>query len=291
MGRPPRCLRVSTWAYRSLLAVYPESFRRRFGDEMAWVFDELAMDAWRRRGVVGLMITWCRTLGDLLRTAPREHWSLFRGESAMKTAIAAIFSVLLAVVIQYFVFIIVMMVGMPLLLALQQSDSGIWQSSPAVRTAVMAIEMLLFCLAPFLTGLILARVKPFFMPRVTAPLAAMIMVTQFTIGNGGPWWLCLGAAAVVGLLTFLGCIAATKVSHRLDRIPIPVSYWVGTLAVLVCTFVVGIIVWLVRMTPQLDSNVRPMLTVCLVVLCLIAAATIGNLVVFAVRAYRRVEAH
>jgi hypothetical protein len=291
MARPPRCLRVSAWVYRLLLAAYPDSFRRKFGDEMAWVFDELAIEAWRRRGVVGLTTTWCRVLGDLARTAPREHGNLWRGGREMKTAVAAVLSVLLAIVIQYFIFIMVMMVGVPLMLVLQPSDSGISRSSAAVRSAVMAVETLLFCLAPFLTGLILTRVKPFFMPKVTAPLAAMIIVTVLTIANGAAWWLCLGAAAVVGLLTFLGCFVATKTSGRLDRIPIPASYWVGTLATLVCTFVVGIIVWLVRMTPQLDPNVRPLLTVCLAVLGLVAVATIANMVVFVARTRKRVEAN
>lgn len=276
MAKPPRCLRFSARAYRSLLAAYPDSFRQRFGEEMVWVFDELANEAWRRRGVAGLATTWCRVLADMARTVPREHWNLWKGGSEMKTAAAAVLSVLLAVVIQYFVFVMVLMtIGAPLIV-------GIGQRSVAA--------MVPFCLSPFLTGMILTRVKPFVMPKITATLGAMLFVSPVVFSEGGtPWWIGVGAVAAVGLLTFLGCFVATKASGRLDRISVPATYWVGTLAVFVCTFSVGCILWLVRSATQLDPVMDNGLIVCMFLLYLVAAATVANLIVFVVRTRKRTE--
>jgi putative ABC transport system permease protein len=55
--------------YRRLLSLYPREFREEYGDEMAGVYRDRAAD----EGPVRL---WPALLGDLLRTAPREHVSV-----------------------------------------------------------------------------------------------------------------------------------------------------------------------------------------------------------------------
>jgi putative ABC transport system permease protein len=55
--------------YRLLLSLYPREFREEYGEEMSYVYGSRAAD----EGVVRL---WLALLGDLVRTAPREHLSL-----------------------------------------------------------------------------------------------------------------------------------------------------------------------------------------------------------------------
>lgn len=62
-------------AYRALLRLYPETFQRDYGDEMARLFDEQLRDARAasdRREVAGL---WVRVIADVLATVPRQHLS------------------------------------------------------------------------------------------------------------------------------------------------------------------------------------------------------------------------
>ena len=61
----PRFVEVSVRVYEWLIRAYPPSFRSEYGDEMPQVFRELATDALRQRGAIGLTTTWFRVLGDL----------------------------------------------------------------------------------------------------------------------------------------------------------------------------------------------------------------------------------
>ena len=63
----------STWLYRALLLVYPASFRRAYGDEMACAFRDLCRDAWRTGGARGVLALWPGALRDLLLAASAEH--------------------------------------------------------------------------------------------------------------------------------------------------------------------------------------------------------------------------
>jgi hypothetical protein len=63
----------STQLYRALLLVYPASFRRTYGDEMARAFRDLCRDAWRTGGAGGVFALWPRALRDLLLAASAEH--------------------------------------------------------------------------------------------------------------------------------------------------------------------------------------------------------------------------
>jgi len=63
----------STQLYRALLLVYPASFRRAYGDEMAHAFRDLCRDAQRTSGAGGVLALWPRALRDLLLAASAEH--------------------------------------------------------------------------------------------------------------------------------------------------------------------------------------------------------------------------
>lgn len=62
-------------AYRVLLRLYPDVFRRDYGDEMARLFDEQLRDARAMHGRKAIADLWARVLVDVLATAPRQHLS------------------------------------------------------------------------------------------------------------------------------------------------------------------------------------------------------------------------
>lgn len=59
--------------YRALLLVFPASFRRAYGDEMARAFRDQCRDAWRTGGERGVIALWPRALRDLALAASAEH--------------------------------------------------------------------------------------------------------------------------------------------------------------------------------------------------------------------------
>lgn len=68
-----RAVRVSEWAYRRLLLLYPRTFRACYGDDMVQVFRDCCHAAGRQRGGPGMTYLWCSILYDLGRSAAREH--------------------------------------------------------------------------------------------------------------------------------------------------------------------------------------------------------------------------
>lgn len=86
MPDAPHFVERSVRIYRSLMHVYPVSFRKRYGCEMIRVFREMATDATQQYGSAGLISTWCRVLGDLVLSAFAEHLVELQGRCAMKTA-------------------------------------------------------------------------------------------------------------------------------------------------------------------------------------------------------------
>ena len=63
--------------YRALLFLYPASYRKRFGRDMAEMFaDELASA--RRQGLVALGRLWLRTMADLMVNVPATHLPPYR---------------------------------------------------------------------------------------------------------------------------------------------------------------------------------------------------------------------
>lgn len=63
-------LRASRAAYRLLLRRYPRRLRRRYGDEMAALFDEEAARRTEEAGLRGLGAVWWKAIRDLLRPVP-----------------------------------------------------------------------------------------------------------------------------------------------------------------------------------------------------------------------------
>jgi hypothetical protein len=60
--------------YGLLLAAYPRTFRRAYGEPMAQLFRDTALAAYRRRGLLGLAAHWWATAGDWAASALRQHW-------------------------------------------------------------------------------------------------------------------------------------------------------------------------------------------------------------------------
>jgi hypothetical protein len=82
----PRFVGLSVRIYQWLMKVYPASFREKYGEEMAQVFQEVVTDSTRLHGIGGLAMTWYRVLGDLVCTVFQEHLIELQGELEMKTA-------------------------------------------------------------------------------------------------------------------------------------------------------------------------------------------------------------
>lgn len=59
--------------YRLVLLAYPPEFRRAYGSRMAQAFRDCCREAYRRRGLAGLLGLWLHTLLDLAATAPAER--------------------------------------------------------------------------------------------------------------------------------------------------------------------------------------------------------------------------
>ena len=161
------------------------------------------------------------------------------------------------------------------------------------------LELLILYLSAFLTGLILARAKPFFAaPRATVPLGTMAMwglwglLVYFEDGPFGlhrGWLVLVGFALSVGLASLLGCIVATKASRWLARLSVPWFQVVGTLAVLVCASAVACVLQVTLKMNRLEADMQHIFRFCLFALVVVGAVTIVNLVHLAVRSYRKAD--
>ena len=67
--------------YRSLLVLYPPSFRRQWGPAMVQLFGDQLRYPRRPGRAVGLRV-WLRTLDDLLSSVPRQLWEAFMEETS-----------------------------------------------------------------------------------------------------------------------------------------------------------------------------------------------------------------
>ena len=68
-----RRVKISERCYRWLIWFYPAPFRATFGESMRQVFRDQCSDAAGRRGGLGLVALWLRTLFDFAWTCPKEH--------------------------------------------------------------------------------------------------------------------------------------------------------------------------------------------------------------------------
>jgi hypothetical protein len=73
MPQTPRLIELSLAVYRLLLAAYPAGFRQEYGEAMAQLFRDTALDGYRQRGHRGLLGVWLRTLGDFTISVVRQH--------------------------------------------------------------------------------------------------------------------------------------------------------------------------------------------------------------------------
>lgn len=73
-------------AYRTLLRLYPATFRDEYGQEMARLFGEQLRDARAARGPMAVAGLWARAIADVLETAPGHH---LRREGHVPEPIAA----------------------------------------------------------------------------------------------------------------------------------------------------------------------------------------------------------
>ena len=98
MPKSPAFLEILVRVYGLLVKAYPASFRREYGDEMTFVFRDMAEAAWRRRGTAGLVGLWWRMVGDFIGNVPRQHigetqrrivmWQQFLGPAHFVVALA-----------------------------------------------------------------------------------------------------------------------------------------------------------------------------------------------------------
>ncbi len=83
MADLPPVVTISTGIYGLLLKAYPKSFRREFGKEMANVFSDLLIDAMQKQGLLGIVNTWFRVLGDFFFSVAGQHTLILRGRLTM----------------------------------------------------------------------------------------------------------------------------------------------------------------------------------------------------------------
>jgi hypothetical protein len=62
-------LRLSTRVYGGFLKLYPPDLRAEFGPEMRELFSEDLSDAWRSKGLIGVIGVWWCALCEILRIA------------------------------------------------------------------------------------------------------------------------------------------------------------------------------------------------------------------------------
>ncbi len=72
--------RRSLKVYRALLRFYPTEFRQRFGEEMALSFAQQCEADVENCGPFGFMISWIRSLADVVWSASAEWLRLVSGE-------------------------------------------------------------------------------------------------------------------------------------------------------------------------------------------------------------------
>lgn len=70
---PPRSVRLTLTLWAALLRLCPRAFRQAYGVEMEQVFRAMLLDAWRARGLWGVVSLWAPALGDLLVGAAAAH--------------------------------------------------------------------------------------------------------------------------------------------------------------------------------------------------------------------------
>jgi hypothetical protein len=82
-------LRVSCFAYRLSLALYPHELRHRFGREMTQVFTQHISEQWKQRGIIGIVRVWLTTALEVLTVAAPLQ---MRNSAVIATALSFVIS-------------------------------------------------------------------------------------------------------------------------------------------------------------------------------------------------------
>lgn len=206
MKRLPPSIRCSQKAYRWLIQAYPDAFRREFGEPMIHVFTDMASDARLNRGFCGLASMWFHVLADLAWSIPAEHYKAENRSPEMKTAFYVFASIVLAMVVQYFVMLLIgifLLTGHLLLQGTMVGEPTHW-----------SLELLLFFLPPLFAAMILVHTKPYYRPWLTAPLGAMaFFALAFISDSRAPWWAAVAAVASGGMLSLTGCFLGARIGR------------------------------------------------------------------------------
>src|SRR5260370_18737251 len=83
-GHVPWLVRASAALYRRLFVLYPLAFRQECAADMAQVFTDLAREAHRHAGAVGVFAVWGRALPDLVVTALAERSAQMSNRTAQR---------------------------------------------------------------------------------------------------------------------------------------------------------------------------------------------------------------
>jgi predicted metal-dependent hydrolase len=70
--------------YAFLLKLYPETYKREFGEEMKYVFSQSIKDAYTKNRLQGIIREWLKTVLDALKSIINEHLENFKGGNSMK---------------------------------------------------------------------------------------------------------------------------------------------------------------------------------------------------------------
>ena len=210
MKRIPPSIRFSEKVYRWLIQAYPDSFRREFGEPMVHVFTDMAIDVGQNRGLRGLTWMWFHVLGDLGWSVLSEHYKAENRSPEMKTAFYVFASIVLAMVVQYFVMLLIGIALLTVHLQLQGTMAG--------EPMHGSLELLLFFLPPLFAAMILVHTKPNYRPWLTAPLGAMaFFALAFIADSHAPWWAGVAAIALGGMLSLTGCSLEHESEGALPR--------------------------------------------------------------------------
>ncbi len=75
-------LPLSQRIFRTLMRIFPFDFRANYGPEMEGVFREQRRDVEERGGPLDFLKLWAETFAGIFRTAPREHYEIFKQDCA-----------------------------------------------------------------------------------------------------------------------------------------------------------------------------------------------------------------
>ncbi|NQT13510.1 MAG: hypothetical protein HQ582_12220 [Planctomycetes bacterium] len=141
----------------------------------------------------------------------------------MKTALSAVFSLLVSVIVYNFALALVGIVTVCTLVGISLWTTGsCFSGSLLCPSANFAAELPLIYLPALATGMLLVRAKPFYRPMVTAPLGVMAYwAIALCLDSSPPGWgavgVCVGFVVSTGLVTLLGAVVGTKVSARFTK--------------------------------------------------------------------------